>query len=285
MAAYSRNKRPARGRPEKIARRLGWFSVGIGIAQIVAPRAVARIVGVPVPRALMVVCGVRELACGIGLLTQEQAAPWIDVRIAGDALDLAALGCALLVPGLDRRRVGINTALVAGVTALDVYCKRDLAAHGRRFPPHHETLGVDVNRQPDELYRFWRDVANLPLVMPHLKSVAVIDEKRSHWVAAGPGGTCIEWDSEIIDDVPNQRIAWRSLDGADVFNAGAVQFSPAGAGATTVRLELLYELPAGTLGSALSRLFGRHPSQEARADLEAFREFMEKNPHNPRLMA
>jgi uncharacterized membrane protein len=284
MEEYPRRKRSARGRPEQIARGLAWFSVGIGIAQILAPRAIAKISGVPVPPALVVACGVRELACGIGLLTQDEAAPWVRARIAGDALDLAALGGGLLVPGADRRRIGVNAAVIGAIAAVDIYCSRDLASHGRRLPARHETLGIDVNRPADELYRFWRDVANLPLVMPHLKSVAVVDSTRSRWVAAGPGGTRIEWDSEIIDDVPNQRVAWRSLEGADVFNAGSVQFTPSGAG-TRVRLELVYELPAGTVGGAIARLFGRHPAQEARADLDAFRQFMEKNPHNPRLMA
>src|SRR5688572_15077405 len=107
MAIYPHNKPPVRGRPERISRGLGWFSVGFGIAQILAPRAIARITGVHVPAPLVVMSGLSDLACGVGLLTQDEPAPWIRARIAGDALDLAGFGAAALVPGTDRRRVAI----------------------------------------------------------------------------------------------------------------------------------------------------------------------------------
>jgi len=287
MPAYSTRKRPAKGQPERIARGLGWFSVGIGIAQVLAPRTVARLCGVPVPPALMVVCGLREIACGVGLLTQAQPAPWLKLRTAGDALDLAALGGGALVPGADRRRIAVATAAVAGVTALDVYCSRELAVRGRSLPPRQETLAVEIERDAQTLYRFWRDLPNLPLVMPYVKSVREIDATRSHWLAVGPGGTRVEWDSEIIDDAPNERIAWRSVDGSGAFNAGSVQFRPLDAGRTMVRLDLLYAQPAATLASAVAGLFGFDLGKAARADLRALKRLLErpKNQDNPRLMA
>lgn len=285
MAVHSRGRRTAGGRPEALARGIGWLSLGLGVARIFAPRAVARITGVPTPRALMVVSGLKQLACGLGLLTQQEAAPWIRARIAGDAISLAALSGSLLMPGAPRRRLAVTAAVMGGITALDVYCKHDLEAHGRRFPPRHETLGIDVKRPADELYRFWRDVANLPLVLPHLQSVVAVDGTRSHWVARGAGDTAIEWDAEIIDDVPNERIAWRSLEGAPVFSAGAVQFTPTADGATRVRLELLYELPAGSIAGAVGQLFGRLPAGAARADLQAFRRHLEERPAPPPLPA
>jgi uncharacterized membrane protein len=285
MAEYSRNKHLKQRRPEQLARGLGWFSVGLGIAQIVAPRVVARLTGVPVPSLLMIACGVRELACGAGILTQDEPAPWIKARIAGDAVDLAALACGALLPGAGRYRIAINAAAVAGVTALDVYCGRELAAQGRRSPPRHETSSIDIDRPPQELYRFWRDVANMPRVMPHLRSVKVIDATLSQWSASVEAGTHVTWESEIIDDVPNERIAWRSRDGAILFNAGSVQFASAPNGGTRVRVELLYELPPGTLGVALARLLGRDPAQAIRADLAAFKAMMEKKPHEPPLPA
>lgn len=285
MAEYSRKKYERGARPEHLARGLGWLSVGLGIAQIVAPRIVARLSGVPVPPVLMVACGLRQLACGLGILTQEEPAPWIKARIAGDAVDLAALGCGAVLPGSGGRRIAINAAAVAGITALDVYCSRELAAQGRRLPPRHLTSSIDIDRTPAELYRFWRDVANLPRVMPHLKSVKVIDATRSQWVAGGESGTRIEWESEIIDDVPGERIAWRSCDGEILFNAGSVQFAPAPGGGTRVRVDLLYELPAGTFGAALARLLGQDPGEVVRTDLAALKAMMEKNPHDPPLPA
>ncbi|HYH41394.1 MAG TPA: SRPBCC family protein [Burkholderiales bacterium] len=281
MAEYSRKRHGKEGRPEQLARGLGWLSVGLGIAQIVAPRIVARLSGVPVPSVLMIACGVRQLACGVGILTQDEPAPWIKARIAGDAADLAALACGAVLPGSGGSRIAINTAVVAGITALDVYCGRELATQGRRVPPRHETSSIEIDRPPAELYRFWRNVSNLPSVMPHLKSVKVIDGTRSEWVAAGEGGARIQWESEIIDDVPNQRIAWRSREGEVLFNAGSVQFAPAPNGGTRVRVDLLFELPPGTLGTALAKLVGQDPGAAVRADLAALKAIMERNPHDP----
>ena len=286
MADFYRRKHLGRGHPENLARGLGWLSIGLGVAQILAPRTMSRLMGVPVPSVLTVICGMRELACGVGLLSQEQAAPWLRARVAGDALDLAALGAGALLPGAGRGRIGVAAGLVGALTVTDLYCLRELSTHGRRFPPRHETLSIEVDRTPEELYGFWRDLPNLPQVMPHLKSVQVLDATRSHWVAAGPAGTQIEWDSEIIDDRPNERIAWRSLDGSTVFNAGSVQFQRA-TGGTRVRVELLYELPAGTLGEAVAKLFGKDPSHQTRADLGVFKRLMEdqSGTRGPRLVA
>ena len=287
MPAYSPGKRPAKGHPENLARGLGWLSLGIGIAQVLAPRTVARLCGVPVPPALMIACGLREIACGVGLLTQQQPAPWLKVRSAGDVLDLAGLGCGALVPGADRRRIAIATAAVAGVTAVDVYCSRELAVHGRALPARQETVAVEIERDAQTLYRFWRDLANLPLVMPYVKSVREVDATRSHWQARGPEDELLEWETEIIDDAPNERIAWRSIDGSGAFNAGSVQFRPLAEGRTVVRVDLLYPQPATTVAGAAAKLFGFDLGHAARADLGAFKRLMEqaKNQDNPRLMA
>jgi uncharacterized membrane protein len=283
MAQYPGRKRTRHGQPEQVARGLAWFSIGIGVAQILAPRVMSRLAGVPVPPVLTIASGLRELACGIGILTQRDAAPWIRTRLSGDAVELAALACGALVPGADRKRIGMNAALRAGITALDIYCSRELALHGHRASPRHETLTIEVKRSPEELYRFWRSFSNLPRVMPHLVSVREIDDKRSRWIATGPAGTQVEWDSEIIDDVANERIAWRSSDGTALFNAGSVQFVPAGGGATHVVLELLYESLPGTVGTAVTELFGMDPTGAVRANLAKFRDMMEKSPSPPGL--
>lgn len=261
------------GSPEQLARGLGWLSIGIGIARVLAPRTVSRLVGVPVPAALTVLCGVREIVSGIGILTQEDAAPWMRARVAGDALDLAALSAGLAVPGADRRRVAVAAVAVAGITAADVYCNRELALHGGRSP-RHVMASIEVDRAPEALYAFWRDLGNLPHLMPHLDSVQVLDDVHSHWVAKGPAGSRLEWDAEIIDDEPNARLAWRSVEGSRIYNAGSVQFAPIGKG-TRITVELLYDPPAGSLTSALAKLLGRDAAGDVRADLRAFKHFME----------
>jgi uncharacterized membrane protein len=99
---------------------------------------------------------------------------------------------------------------------------------------------------------------------------------RSHWVAKGPAGTSVEWDAEITEDRPGERIAWRSVEGADVENSGAVSFeaAPGGRG-TIVRVELEYNPPGGFLGAGLARLFGEEPGQQVDADLRRFKQVME----------
>ncbi len=142
----------------------------------------------------------------------------------------------------------------------------------------HVEKSVTINRSAEELYRFWRDLANLPRFMKHLDSVSVSGDRRSHWVAKGPAGTHVEWDAEITEDRPNELIAWRALEGADLANAGTVRFEPASSGrGTIVRVRFEYSLPAGVLGAAVATLFGAEPHQQVEGDLRRFKNIMEAN--------
>ena len=272
--AVPRNRRAPLS-PEQLARGLGWLSLGLGIAQLLAPRTVGRLTGVPIPPTLTRLYGAREIACGVGLLTQEEPTGWVQARVAGDALDLATVAAGMLVPGAARRRVAIAAAVVAAVAAVDLYCNRKLLERGRRSQPRHVRASVDVARSRDEIYRFWRNLANLPRIMPHLDSVQVLDDIHSHWVAKGPAGERVEWDAEIIDEVPNERLAWRTVEGSRIYNAGSVELHPAGPGSTRVSVELLYDPPGGSLGLTAGRLFGRDPDRAVHADLRAFKELLE----------
>jgi uncharacterized membrane protein len=134
---------------------------------------------------------------------------------------------------------------------------------------------VTINRPAAELYRWWSNFENLPTVMHHLESVQVQGE-RSHWVAKGPMGKRVEWDAEIVNDKPDELIAWRSLEGADVASAGSVQFrqAPGGRG-TEVIVTMKYDPPAGKLGSAVAWLFGEEPSVQVRDELHRLQQLME----------
>lgn len=118
--------------PYLTARGLGWFSIGLGLAEFLLPRTMARLVGMPERSTLLRVYGLREIATGIGILTSRQPAPWVWGRVAGDALDIATLAGHA---GSDNPQQG-NTmaaiAAVAGVTALDVACARGLDTQARR---------------------------------------------------------------------------------------------------------------------------------------------------------
>lgn len=132
------------------------------------------------------------------------------------------------------------------------------------------------NKTPDELYTYWRKLENLPHIFGHLERVTTQDERRSHWVAKAPAGRTVEWDAEIINDVPGETIAWRSLEGSQIPNAGAVNFraAPGGRG-TEVRVSLDYQPPLGKLGAAVARLFGEEPEIQVREDLRRFKALQE----------
>jgi uncharacterized membrane protein len=134
---------------------------------------------------------------------------------------------------------------------------------------------VVLNRPRGEVYRFWRNLENLPRFMDHLEAVTVLDERRSHWTAKGPAGSRVEWDAEIHNEIPNELIAWRSLEGSEVDNAGSVHFVPTENGDTEVRVVLRYDPPAGKLGATVARLFGEDPSRQVADDLRRLKQVVE----------
>jgi uncharacterized membrane protein len=265
---------------ERLARGLGWFSLGLGLAEILAPRAVAKIAGVRGRNSgLIRLFGLREIASGVAIFAQgKRPATALWSRVAGDALDITSLALAFASPDSDKGRVAFATANVLGVTALDVLCAQRLSstdadATGGNIQVQKTLI---VNRSPEEIYRFWRDFQNLPRFMYHLESVRVTGEGRSHWVAKAPAGTTVEWDAEIIEDRPNELIAWRSLEGADVDNSGSVRFERATGGrGTLVRVQLEYNPPGGVLGATVAKLFGEEPLQQLNDDLRRFKQVIE----------
>jgi uncharacterized membrane protein len=284
------DSRQQRGRrnapPERLARGLGWFSIGLGLAQLVAPGRLARVIGVPDrgnTRTVLRAVGLREIVTGVGILSQRRPAGWFWARAGGDLVDLTLLGSARKSDQVNRPRVAAAAAAVIGIMALDVRCGEQLS-HGsdaqQRSLPRDRTIRVQksitVNRSPEELYRFWHDFENLPRFMNHLLAVQVTGEKRSHWKAKAPAGMTVEWDAEIIADRPPELIAWRSLEGADVDHAGSVQFksAPGGRG-TEVRVEMQYMPPGGVIGTAIAKLFGEAPEQQLQEDLRRFKQMME----------
>ena len=135
---------------------------------------------------------------------------------------------------------------------------------------------VTINKSPEDLYHYWHNFENLPTFMKHLKSVKVLDEKRSHWIANAPMDNSVEWDAEIINEQENHLIAWTSLEGADVENSGFVRFQPAPAGrGTEVKVVIEYNPPGGALGAAIAKLFGEEPEQQIGDDLRRFKQLME----------
>ncbi|HEX8071689.1 MAG TPA: SRPBCC family protein [Pyrinomonadaceae bacterium] len=185
---------------------------------------------------------------------------------------LALFGGALLYRGVTGYcdlydKLGINTA--GGATTNPNISVR--AGDGIRV---EQT--VTINRPPAEVYAFWRNFENLPRFMSHVEEVRASDPTHSHWIVRAPAGTSVEWDAEVYNEKENELIAWRSLPGADVDNAGSVHFEPTPDGrATNLRVVLRYDPPAGIVGATVARLFGENPEQQIAADLQRFKEVLE----------
>lgn len=137
---------------------------------------------------------------------------------------------------------------------------------------------VTVYKSLGEVYRFWRNFENLALFMEHLQSVTIRsdNDRISHWVTKLPLGSKVEWDAEIVEDIPNQRIAWRSLPGSPVSTIGNVTFRENGSGqGTEITVSLTYHQPAGSAGAFLLKWFGEEPAQQIQDDLRRMKELLE----------
>ncbi|GAA1256593.1 hypothetical protein GCM10009677_03390 [Sphaerisporangium rubeum] len=149
--------------------------------------------------------------------------------------------------------------------------------HVVRFTPSGGLhAAITVNRPRHEVYRFWRDLENLPRFMAHVESVVTVPGGGSHWRVRGPANRIIEWDAEITRDREDELISWRSLGGAATRHRGSVRFTDAPGGrGTEVRVEMEYRTPGGRAGLVVARLFGEHPEQQVRDDLRRFKQVME----------
>jgi uncharacterized membrane protein len=272
---------------ESLADFLGFFSIGLGLSQALMPGLLARVVGIDHAdernRTVMRLMGMREISHGLALLSNQQPEKAAWSRVAGDALDLALLGGVLANPENNRGRTLFATANVLAVTALDVMCAKQLSKQpdtvAHKYADRgiiHTRRAITIARPVNEVYSFWRNFENLPRFMRHLESVTVLGDRRSHWKARSPVGKSVEWDAEITEDRANELIGWRSLAGADVFNAGTVSFdaAPGGRG-TEVRVDLQYDPPFGKLGSKVAMLVREEPGQQVQDDLRHLKQVME----------
>lgn len=149
-------------------------------------------------------------------------------------------------------------------------------ARGRLKSGIRVERSVTIARPVEDVYAIWRNLENLPGFMHNLKQVTRRDDGTSHWVAEAPLGTTVEWDAAIVEDAPNEKIAWRSTPGSQIENAGVVMFKPAPGGrGTEVRVHLEYKAPGGSAGAALAKILGDEPDIQIREDLRRLKMLME----------
>jgi uncharacterized membrane protein len=213
-----------------------------------------------------------------------RAERWISVA-GGSILAMAGLrrrspaGIAMIVGGAGLIRRGI-TGYCPAYKALGLRTAPKGQGAETTSLPYELGIRVDksitIDKPRAEMFRFWRDFTNLPRFMDNVESVRPLDDNHSHWVVKGPAGRHMEWDAVIHNESENEMIAWRSLPGASVDNAGSVWFNDAPGGqGTEVKVELQYNPPAGALGAVVAGLWGKEPGMQIEHDLRQLKQVME----------
>jgi uncharacterized membrane protein len=259
----------------RLSRGLGLFSLGLGLTELAAPNAVAQAIGID-PRGrtstVLRAFGMREIISGLGVLIQPKRALPLWARVAGDAIDLAFIAWAAKSRRTSTQRLVAAFAAVAGVAALDVIASRRVArAHHTVVDP--VIYSVTINKPVADVYAFWRRFENLPKFMDYLESVSQHASGRSHWVAKLPLGGTISWDAELIEDRPNELIAWRTVEGSVLRHRGEVTFARTpGRDMTEVRVELQIGLFGAPPSPVLAKLLTR---PQIKGDLRRLKQVME----------
>lgn len=185
-------------------------------------------------------------------------------------LALSAVGGALVWRGATGHCIVYEAA---GVTTAEEQASHVSVPYGKGV---RVEKSVTIDASAEQLYTFWRNFENLPRFMHNLESVEVHDALRSHWVAKGPAGTKVDWEAEIINEIPNELIGWRSIEGSKVDNAGSVHFERASGGrGTEVKVVLRYDPPAGLFGAAVSKILGEDPAMNVQEDLRRLKMLIE----------
>ena len=134
-----------------------------------------------------------------------------------------------------------------------------------------------VNKPKNEVYGFWRKLENLPSFMKHLRTVQEHDNTHSHWEAVLPGNLgVVKWEAEIVEEEENRKIAWRSVEGSMIENAGKVVFEEAlGGQGTKLDIIISYRPPAGDIGRKIGSWFTPQIEKYIREDVANFKDHIE----------
>ena len=188
---------------------------------------------------------------------QENWSPTARVAAGAAGLGLSAVGAVLLARSAANLELPRLFGFGGGRTAITI----------------DKSINVDAPR--DVVYALWSNFENFPQFMTNVLEVTNVDENTSHWKVAGPAGVTVEWDAEITRIVPEEMIAWRSVEGSTVANAGYVLFEPNDTGGTEVTVRISYNPPAGALGHAVAKAFGADPKSEMDQDLMRMKTLLE----------
>ena len=188
--------------------------------------------------------------------------------------------------------LAVGAAAAAAVAAgIGVAASAAMATRGEKHPPDdapgrtakrnelggYEVVGhaVTINRSRHALYSFWHDFSNLAGFMENIEAIQPTGENRAVWTIKAPAGQTVDVETEVVDDRPDELIAWRSVEGSDIDTEGRVKFRDAGARGTIVEAIIAYKSPGGPLGKIIAKLFQREPNIQGRQELKRLKMLME----------
>lgn len=188
-------------------------------------------------------------------------------------------GTAALAYGIAKRDavglgVGAAGAAMLARSVTNTELPRLIGITGGRSAVTVEKV-INVDAPVDVVYALWSNFENFPQFMTNVLEVRNLGNDISHWKVAGPGNVPVEWDAEITKVVPEKIIAWKSVKGSAIPNAGYVRFEPNGDGTTEVTVRISYNPPAGAVGHAVATMFGADPKTEMDADLMRMKSLLE----------
>lgn len=192
---------------------------------------------------------------------------------------VGAAGAGLAAYGVSRRNLAGATLSTVGVglltrAATNLEMERLVGTgSGRRGIDITKTINVDA---PVEwVFEFWSKYENFPRWMSHVREVRDTGDGRSHWVVDGPAGVPVGFDAELTQFLPNQTMAWKSVSGAVIRNAGVIHFEPNPDSTTRINIKFTYNPPAGAVGHAVASLFGADPKRLMDDDLARMKTLIE----------
>ena len=250
---------------ERLANGLGWFSIGLGLSELIAPGPMANFIGVRNSgsnRSVLRAYGAREIAAGIAILVQERPSGWLWARVAGDLLDFGSLASSVASSGSSAGRLARSMGAVAGVAALDFYC----ASHMDRLPQSRmnqdqqsqrasNAAVITIEGSPDDLYRRLHEF---------MRSRADSGESRIFTSGA-----------EISEDPGSHTLRWRARPISGITVAGNVRFEPAPANRGTIVFAELESPSNGMVARVAGKLLGIAGSELLQNELRKFKQLVE----------
>jgi uncharacterized membrane protein len=224
---------------------------------------------------------------------EEHRAPQSDINVGQVERWASGIGGGFLVlQGLRRADFGgLALAILGGALAyrgISGHCQAyealDINTAGKHRSDAEESIyhgqlvkhTQTINRTPSEIYDFLQIPANHARFNERVESVSRSDDGVWHWAFKGPFNSIWKFDSSRINEEPGRLIAWKSLPGGDIENAGSIRLAPVWDGrGTEVTLEVSYQPPAGTVGVAIAKMLGHDPNAQVREDLRRLKNLLE----------